>query len=322
MGRYRKLSEYLREKYGVRVQRIPIFAGFTCPNRLIGEPCIYCDPTGSGFSTLMNLSIPEQIKVWKERLKRKYKKVKFIAYFQAFSNTFAPVEVLKEKYEQALVDDEIVALDISTRPDLLQEDVLDLLESFKDRVDVFLDVGLQTVNYRTLKILKRHHTLAEFIDGVMRAKKRGFEVTVHVIVNLPWDDIEDVIETAKVLSALGVDGVKLHSLYVVEGTELARMYGRGEVRIGSVEEYVDRVITFLEYLDPSVVIHRLASDPPKKGVIFGNWGLSKSQIIRMIEEEMERRDSWQGKKFDYLIRERIDEKIRMCIDRGAGGTRP
>ncbi len=302
LARYRKLSEYLREKYKTRVQKIPIYAGFTCPNRLKGEPCIYCDPTGSGFSTLMNLPIREQVLNWKERFKKKYKKVKFIAYFQAFSNTFAPVEVLKEKYGEALVDDEIVALDISTRPDLLQEEVLDLLEDFRSRVDVFLDVGLQTANYRTLKILKRHHTLAEFIDGVSRAKKRGFEVTTHVIANLPWDDLEDVIETAKIISALNIDGVKIHSLYVVKGTELGRMYEQGEVSIGTFEEYVDRVVTFLEYLDPSVVIHRLVADPPREGVLFGNWGLSKIEIINSIEKELVKRDTYQGKKFNYLNR--------------------
>ena len=302
MARYRKLSEYLKQRYKTRVQRIPIYAGFTCPNRLLGEPCIYCDPTGSGFSTLMNLPIRDQVITWKERFKKKYKNVKFIAYFQAFSNTFAPVETLKKKYEEALVDDEIVALDVSTRPDLLQEDVLDLLESFKDRVDVFLDVGLQTVNYKTLKILKRHHTLAEFIDGVVRAKRRGFEITTHVIANLPWDDLEDVIETAKIVSALGIDGVKIHSLYVVKGTELGRMYERGEVSIGTFEDYVNRVVAFLEYLDPSVVIHRLAADPPREGVLFGNRDLSKIEIINSIERELERRNTYQGKRFDYLNR--------------------
>ncbi len=303
MVRYRKLSEYLKERYGTRVQKIPIFAGFTCPNRIKGRPCIYCDPTGGGFSTLMNLPIREQVFTWKERFKRKYKRVKFIAYFQAFSNTFAQVDILRKKYEEALVDDEIVALDISTRPDLLQEEVLDLLEEFRERVDVFLDIGLQTVNYKTLKILRRDHTLAEFIDGVIRAKKRGFEITTHVIANLPWDDIDDVVETAKVISALKIDGVKVHSLYVVDNTELGEMYKNGEISIGSLEDYINRVITFLEFLDPSIVIHRLVSDPPRKGVLFGNWGLSKVEILQRIERELEKRGSWQGKNFDYLQKE-------------------
>ncbi len=302
-SRYRKLSEYFKEKYGTRVQRIPIFAGFSCPNRdgTKGKGgCIYCDPLGGGFSTFCNLSIREQVLKWMEIYKKKYKKVKFLPYFQAFTNTYAPVKTLREKYQQALVSDEIVGLDISTRPDVLPEGVLDLLEAFKKKVDVYLDIGLQTANYKTLKILNRGHTLAEFVDGVSRAKRRGFEITVHVILNLPWDDMEDVIETAKILSALKVNGVKLHSLYVVKGTKLAQMYEKGEVSIGSLNDYVERAVTFLEHLNPSIVIHRLASDPPREGTLFGNWGLTKNEIVRLIEKRLEEKDTWQGKKFDYL----------------------
>lgn len=302
--RYRKLSDYLKERYGERVQRIVIHGGFSCPNRdgTKGKGgCIYCEATGSGFTTLMRLPIREQVM----EMKKKYEKrgiKKFIAYFQSFSNTYAPVEVLRERYEEALVDDSIVQLSVSTRPDLVPERVLDLLEEFKKRVDVSVELGLQTINYRTLKKINRGHTLAEFVDAAVRVKRRGIELVVHVILNLPWDDMEDVVETAKILSALDVDGVKLHSLYVVEGTKLAEMYKKGEIKICPLEEYIDRVITFLEYLSPNVVIHRLVADPPRKGTIFGNWGKSKIEIINMIEEELERRDTYQGKKFDYLNR--------------------
>ncbi len=302
--RYRKLSDYLKERYGERVQRIVIHGGFSCPNRDGTKSrggCIYCDATGSGFTTLMRLPIREQVM----EIKKKYEKrgiKKFIAYFQSFSNTYAPVEMLRERYEEALVDDSIVQLSVSTRPDLVPERVLDLFEEFKKRVDVSVELGLQTANYRTLKKINRGHTLAEFVDAAVRVKKRGIELVVHVILNLPWDDMEDVVETAKILSALDVDGVKLHSLYVVEGTKLAEMYKKGEVKICSLEEYIDRAITFLEYLSPNVVIHRLVADPPRKGTIFGNWGKSKIEIINMIEEELERRDTYQGKKFDYLNR--------------------
>lgn len=304
MVRYRKLSDHLKERYGERVQRIVIFGGFSCPNRDGTKGtggCIYCDATGSGFTTLMRLPIREQVM----EMKRKYEKrgiKKFIAYFQSFSNTYAPVEVLRERYEEALVDDSIVQLSVSTRPDLVSERVLDLFEEFKKRVDVSVELGLQTANYRTLKKINRDHTLAEFVDAAVRVKRRGIELVVHVILNLPWDDMEDVVETAKILSALDVDGVKLHSLYVVERTKLAEMYKKGEIKICSLEEYIDRAITFLEYLSPNVVIHRLVADPPRKGTIFGNWGKSKIEIINMIEEELERRDTYQGKKFDYLNR--------------------
>jgi radical SAM protein (TIGR01212 family) len=302
--RYRKLSDYLKERYGERVQRIVIHGGFSCPNRDGTKSrggCIYCDATGSGFTTLMRLPIREQVM----EMKKKYEKrgiKKFIAYFQSFSNTYAPVEVLRERYEEALVDDSIIQLSVSTRPDLVSERVLDLFEEFKKRVDVSVELGLQTANYRTLKKINRGHTLAEFVDAAVRVKRRGIELVVHVILNLPWDDMEDVVETAKILSALDVDGVKLHSLYVVERTKLAEMYKKGEIKICSLEEYIDRAITFLEYLSPNVVIHRLVADPPRKGTIFGNWGKSKIEIINMIEEELERRDTYQGKKFDYLNR--------------------
>lgn len=304
--RYRKLSDYLKEKYGTRVHKLPLSAGFTCPNRdgkISRGGCIFCDATGSGFTTFgPTVEIKEQVKRMIERAERRFKAEKFIVYFQAFSNTYAPPEKLRKIYESALIDTRIVGLDVSTRPDLLQEEVIDVLEEFKSKVDVTVEIGLQTVNYKTLKILNRGHTLAEFIDSVIRLKRRRFEVVSHVILNLPWDDIEDVIETSKVLSALNIDGVKLHSLYVVEKTKLAEMFLKNEVRICSVEEYIERVITFLEYLDPKIVIHRLVADPPRKGTIFGNWGMKKQEIIRIIEKEMEKRDSFQGKKYSYLGR--------------------
>jgi hypothetical protein len=249
----------------------------------------------------MKLPIREQVLRMKERYEKRGIR-KFIAYFQAFSNTYASIDELRKKYEEALVDDSIVQLSVSTRPDLVPEEVLDLLEEFKRKVDVSVELGLQTANYRTLRKINRGHTLAEFVDAAVRVKRRGMELVVHVILNLPWDDMEDVVETAKLLSALDVDGVKLHSLYVVEGTKLAEMYKKGEIKICSLEEYIDRAITFLEYLSPNVVIHRLVADPPRKGTIFGNWGKSKIEIINMIEEELERRDTYQGKNFDYLNR--------------------
>lgn len=306
MDRYRKLSKYLREKYGVRVHKIPLSVGFTCPNRdgtISKGGCIFCDPSGSGFSTLgPNVPIEKQVLHMIERAKRRFGAEKFIVYFQAYSNTYDTPDRLEKMYRSALIDPRIVELDISTRPDLLPEEVIDVFDKLRKEIDLTVEVGLQTVNYRTLKILNRGHTLSEFIDAVIRLKKRDFNVVAHIILNLPWDDMEDVIENAKVLSALNVDGVKLHSLYVVKNTKLAEMFLNKEVEICSVHEYVERVITFLEYLNPEVVIHRLVADPPKEGTIFGNWGMKKQDIVRIIEEEMEKRDSFQGKKYNYLRR--------------------
>ncbi|OAA31800.1 radical SAM protein [Kosmotoga arenicorallina S304] len=301
--RYKDLKSYLKKRYGEPVYRLPIDAGFTCPNRdgtLATGGCIYCDATGSGFSVNRNLSIQEQMKERMEKLKSRGIK-KFMAYFQANSNTYAPLEILKELYSSALHDD-VVILDISTRPDLVPDEVLELIAGFKKRVDVFLELGLQTANYRTLRKINRGHTLAEFVDAVIRAKKFDLEVIAHVILNLPWDSLEDIIETAKMLSALQIDGVKLHSLYVVKNTPLEILFSSGKIEIVSLDEFIDRVINFLEYLDPEIVIHRLVADPPHEGTVFGNWSLPKIEILNRIEREMELRNSYQGKKYDYLNR--------------------
>lgn len=300
---YRDLKTYLKERYGEPVYRLPIDAGFTCPNRdgtLSTGGCIYCDATGSGFSVNKKLSIQEQMKERMEKLRNRGIG-KFMAYFQANSNTYAPIPKLRELYSSALLED-VIILDISTRPDLVPNEVLELLADYRKSVDIFLELGLQTVNYHTLRKLNRQHTLAEFVDAVIRAKKYGLEVIAHVILNLPWDNLEDVVETAKIISALQVDGVKLHSLYVVKDTPLEILYRKGKIKIGSLNEFINRAITFLEYLDPKIVIHRLAADPPHVGTVFGNWGLPKIEILNRIEKEMILRGSYQGKKYAYLNR--------------------
>ncbi|KLO22173.1 radical SAM protein [Marinitoga sp. 1197] len=299
---YNKLSDYLKKRYGERVQRLPINAGFTCPNKtgLRGTGgCIYCEETGSGFASLSpKTPISEQIRYMIERYKGKANK--YMAYFQSNTNTYAPVHVLKKIYDSALVDDRIVILDISTRPDTVEDEKLELIASYKEKLDVYLEFGLQSVNYKTLKILNRGHTLAEFIDAVNRAKKRNIEIIVHMIIDMPWDDKEDIIEGAKILSALKIDGVKLHSLYITKNTILGKMYEKGEVIPLSLEEFIERNILFLEYLDPDIVIHRLAADPPKTGVLHGNWGMSKIKIINILEKEMKKRNTYQGRLFNYL----------------------
>jgi hypothetical protein len=292
---YRDLKNYLKERYGEVVHRVPLDAGFSCPNRTDGHSgCIYCDPTGSGFTVDSSLDLKEQLESRMGTLRRKGVR-KFMAYFQANSNTFAPVERLEAIYRQVIVED-VVVLDISTRPDLVAEEVLDLLDEFKKEIDVILELGLQSINPNTLSILNRGHTLAQFIDAVSRAKRHGLEVVAHVIANLPWDSREDVAEAARTLSVLGVNGVKIHSLYVVERTKLAEMLEEGTVELTTAEEFVERVIIFLEHLDRDVVIHRLVADPPLKGTVTGNWGLSKLKLLNMIEKKMIIEGRYQGSK--------------------------
>ncbi|MGC8820844.1 MAG: TIGR01212 family radical SAM protein [Fervidobacterium sp.] len=295
--RYRKLSVELKKRYGEKVQRLPLNAGFSCPNRTNGKPgCLFCDETGSGFTTFHGYDIKTQLRLMKEKYKKKGVK-KFIAYFQNYTNTYAPPEILRQTYIQAL-DEDIVKIDIATRPDCIDEEVLNLLKDIKEtyKIEISLDIGLQTANYHTLVKVNRGHTLAEYIYAVTLIKKYNFEVVSHVILNLPGDNTLDVIETAKILSALGVDGVKLHSLYIVDGTIFGDMYKSGKLNVGSLQEYITRVIFFLENLSPKIVIHRLVADPPLSGTLFGNWGLSKNEIVKLIEQKLLEKDTYQGKK--------------------------
>ncbi|PNR97106.1 TIGR01212 family radical SAM protein [Petrotoga sp. 9PWA.NaAc.5.4] len=302
MDLYNRLSTYLKNRYGERVQRLPINAGFTCPNKT-GEKgkggCIYCDSTGSGFAAFSSqTSIENQVKNMISRYQSKANK--FIVYFQSNTNTYAPAKVLKIRYEKALIDDRIVALDVSTRPDCISNETIEVLKEFKDNLDVFVELGVESTNPNTLKFMNRGHTLAEVIDATNRLKKANVEIILHYIIDFPTDTIEDVVEMAKISSVLRVNGVKLHSLYIVENTKLGEMYKLGEFVPLTLKDFVDRSIIFLEYLDPNVVIHRLVADPPKEGTLHGNWGLSKIQILNIIEAEMKKRNSYQGKLFDYL----------------------
>lgn len=298
---YRDLKSYLKDRYGEPVHRIPIDANFSCPHKdsLTGRGgCVYCDPTGSGFSVDRTLTVKEQVEKRSIELVRRGIS-KFIAYFQAHSNTFAPVERLRRIYRDALIEG-VVALDVSTRPDLVPENTLKLLDSFADEVDVILELGLQSVNHRTLKAINRGHTLAEFVDAVVRARRCRLEIVAHVITNLPWDDMEDIVECAKILSAVKIDGVKLHSLYVVEDSPLGQCWNKELYDSLTLEDFLERTVTFLEYVSPEIVIHRLVSDPPRNGVVFGNWGLTKIEILNLIDRKMVSENRFQGAKFSNI----------------------
>lgn len=287
------------------MQRLSISLGLGCPNRdgTIGTGgCIFCDPTGSGFAAMSpEHSVEEQILSLREKMMRKYRSpLFFIAYFQSFSNTYAPIPVLKSFYDRILPFRDIVALDVSTRPDLVCDEVLELLASYRDEREVFLELGLQSVNSETLRILNRGHTLEEWIDGAERAKQKGLSVIAHMILDLPWDSEQDIVAAAQTLNRVGISGVKCHSLYVVAGTVLAKMVETGDVRLLPPEAYIQRLILFLEHLNPEIVIHRLVSDAPKTGVLQ-KVDRPKSLLIREIEEEMAKRDTWQGKRCRAIL---------------------
>jgi len=302
---YNVYSNYLKDRYGEKVYKLPINLPTTCPNRdgCVGHGgCIFCGDEGAGFENLSNtIPIKEQLIKNMEYIRSKYKAKKFIAYFQNFTNTYMSLDMFKESIEEALLEN-IVEISVSTRPDCISDKYLEFLKTIKEEynINISIELGLQSVNYHTLKKINRGHTLAEFIDSIMRIKKHDFQVCAHLILNLPWDNKDDVIEDAKILSALTVDQVKLHSLYIVEDTVLGKMYKENKVDIISKEEYIDRVITFLEYLSPDIVIQRLLGRAPEENTLFVNWNTSWWKIRDEILEEMNRKGSRQGIRCDYL----------------------
>jgi len=303
--RYNVYSQYLKQKYGEKVYKLPVNLPVSCPNRdgtLGCGGCIFCGEEGAGFENLPNIMpVSEQITTNMQYIRKKYNAHKFIVYFQNYSNTYMPLSDFKQYVSEACMKD-VVEISISTRPDCISSEYLSFLDELREKtgIHISIELGLQTVNYHTLNKINRGHTLAEFIDAVMNIQKYSFDICTHLILNLPWDTMDDVIENAKFLSALKIHQVKLHSLYIVKGTIMAEMYENKGIDIISVEEYVQRVITFLEYLDPGIVIQRLIGRAPEENSLFVNWNISWWKIRDMIEQTMEQNDSYQGKKFDYL----------------------
>lgn len=304
-SRYNEYAAYLKKKYGEKVYKLPVNLPGTCPNRdgTVGRGgCIFCDEEGAGFECLPNhLDVVQQIRENKEFFIKRFHGHRFFVYFQAFTNTYRDFDSFTASITAASSVEDVIGISISTRPDCINDTYLDFLARLarEKGLEIIVELGLQTVNYHSLKRINRGHTLAEFIDAVLRIQKRGFQSVAHLILNLPWDNLTDVVEGAKICSALGVDFVKLHSLYVVKGTVLGDMYERGEIKIITLDEYIERVVLFLEYLDPSIVIQRLVGKGPQGNLHFCNWSASWWKIKQLIEEVLVERDSWQGKKFNY-----------------------
>ena len=303
--RYNTYAEYLKRKYGEKVYKIQVNLPITCPNRdgNCGKGgCIFCGEVGAAFENLPpEMPIKDQIRENMNYIGKKYKANKFIVYFQNFTNTYMALETFKEVIGQAKAEN-VCALYISTRPDCIKDEYLEFLSRFsKDTgYDICIELGLQTVNYKTLKKINRGHTLAEFVDAVLRIKQYGFEICTHLILNLPWDDMDDVAECAKLISALKIDQIKLHSLYIPKNTILAKMYYDGEFVMGDYTDYVDRVITFLRYLSPDVVIQRIIGRAKEEYTVFCNYGTSWWKIKDTIDAEMEKHNINQGDLCNYL----------------------
>jgi radical SAM protein (TIGR01212 family) len=314
MMRYRDYNHYLREIFGERVQKISLDGGLGCPNRdgtISDQGCIFCDRRGSGTGAFIDhgLSIDEQIALARDIIKKRYRAKKFIAYFQSFTNTYASVPRLKVLYDQALAHEDIVGLSVATRPDCIDREILKLLASYANDYLVWIEYGIQSAHDRTLKRINRGHTVACFERGVRMANDWGLNICAHVILGLPGEDNEMMVQTASYLSSLPIQGIKIHLMYVVKGTHLAELYERGEFRCLEREEYADLVVKFLERLPPHVVIQRLTGDPLKSELAAPPWANEKSANLKIIRELLEGRDTWQGRLYKKSTAGRCQQTI-------------
>lgn len=296
--RYHLFSDALKRRFGGRVHKISVDAGFGCPNRTDGRQgggCIFCDPGGSGAVGIdRRKGVAEQIEAGKEVMTRKYRAQHFLAYFQAFSNTAAPVDQLRALYTEALAVPGVVGLCVGTRPDCVPDPVLDLLQELAREHYLWLELGLQSLHDPTLQRIRRGHDVACFVNAVRRAHGRGLPVCAHVILGLPGETRAMMLETVDGLARLGVEGIKLHLLHVLEGTELAEDYRRGDVPVMTQDDYVEMVADVLERLPAQMLIHRLTGDGPRERLLAPLWSLKKWEVLNAIDAAMARRGTRQG----------------------------
>jgi hypothetical protein len=290
-------NDYLKDKFGQKVQRLSLNAGFTCPNRdgRIGrEGCIYCDD--NGFSPFANtrLSLKGQIRQSMKYANKRYKAKKFIAYFQNASNTYAPLNKLKATYDVIKDFPEIVGLYISTRPDCIDEKKLALIESYCEDYDVWIEYGLQSAHERTLNFINRGHTFHDFVMAVEMTAKRNIKVGVHIILGLPGETREDMFRTVEKITRLSISGIKFHMLHVLKDTKLENYYREGRIHLLTLSEYVNIVCNLLEIIHPSCVVFRLISDAKDNFLVAPKWINRKSEVITAVKNEFKKRGTRQG----------------------------
>jgi len=296
---YFAFGDYLRQRYGCKVHKVSLHAGFTCPNRDgtkgVGG-CTYC--VNESFNPQAGRplrSIREQMVEGMAYMRRRYGAKKFFAYFQAFTNTYAAPEILRAKYDEAVAFPDVVGLSIGTRPDCVPDEVLDLVQSYTDRLEVWLEYGLQSAHDRTLRRINRGHDVAAFVDAVERTRGRGIRIGVHVILGLPGETWEDMMYTARFLQGLGIDGLKLHHLYIARHTAMESEFRAGRIRLFSAEEYVAVACDFLERTPAGVVIQRLVGDTTSTDVLVApHWPHTKTRVLQMFTQEFQRRGTCQG----------------------------
>lgn len=300
--RYHTWNYYLRNTFGEKVFKVSINAGFTCPNidgKVSYGGCTYCSKEGSGdFAGNPKDNLIKQFNDIKEMMHKKWPSAKYIGYFQAYTNTYAPLEVLKEKYETILELDDVIGLSISTRPDCLPDDVVDYLDELNQKTNLWVELGLQTIHDKTSKLINRGHDYEEFLKGVEKLKARNIKVVVHIINGLPGEDYDMMMETAKAVANMGVDGIKIHLLHVIKDTPMEKMLQNGMLNLMDKDEYIKLVCDQLEILPDTMIVHRLTGDGKRDELVGPLWSLKKWEVLNDIDAELKRRDSYQGIKFN------------------------
>ena len=298
--RYHTLNYFYKNKFGIKVFKVSLNGGFSCPNldgRIGYGGCIYCSKSGSGeFGGDKEDSLEEQFLKMKEVVNKKHIPCKYIGYFQARTNTYASLDVLKEKYECILKQDDVIGLNIATRCDAISDDCLDYLEELSKRTFLTIELGLQTIHEKTSVLINRCHSLKQFEDMVVKLRKRNINVCVHIINGLPYETEEMMLDTVRYLNKLDIQGIKIHMLYIIKDTVIDTMYKKEKFKILSKEEYIDIVIKQLELLRPDIVINRITSDPDKETLVEPRWLVDKCQLLNDIDKEMKRRNTYQGIK--------------------------
>lgn len=298
---YHSFDYMLKERFGEKIYKVALDAGMTCPNRdgtLGSRGCIFCSAGGSGdFAGSRQDSITQQIEKQAASIRQKRGVAKFIAYFQAYTNTYAPVDYLRKIYTEAISHPDIVAISIGTRPDCLDEDILQLLDELNQKKPVWVELGLQTIHETTARYIRRGYPLSCFEQAVSELRKRNLDVIVHTILGLPGESKNDILSTIEYLNHRDIQGIKLQLLHVLKGTDLAEDYLAGKFQVYSMEKYLELVIDCLEHLNPEIVIHRLTGDGPKDLLIAPLWSSAKRTVLNTLHRECKLRHAFQGKQY-------------------------
>lgn len=297
--RYHTWNYHLRNEFGEKIFKVSLDAGFDCPNRdgtVAYGGCTFCSAAGSGdFAGDRRDDVITQYHEMKEKMRSKWKDGKCIAYFQAYTNTHAPLEVLKEKFEPLLAEKDVVGLSIATRPDCLPDDVVAYLADLNKRTYLWVELGLQTVHERTANLINRAHDYPSYVEGVNKLRKHGIRVCSHIINGLPLEDYDMMMETAREVAKLDVQGIKIHLLHLLKGTPMVKQYEKGQLEFLSLEDYVSLVVDQLEIIPEDVIVHRITGDGSPDLMIGPMWSLNKWEVLNSIDAEFVRRGSWQGK---------------------------